>query len=319
MNLRWVLFAAALAACDVGGAAGVDAPIGAADASADADPAAPDAPRVDPLAGATAATLLQGGFQFTEGPQWRDATHDWLFTDINAATVYRYAGGATVFRMPSQNANGLALDPGGELITCEHGGRRVARGSTATPTTIADSFEGKKLNSPNDVVVRSDGTIYFTDPPYGIADNQRELDFIGVFRIAPGGQLTAERRGALTEKPNGLALSPDEHTLYVADTDAGLVRQMSVAADGSLGAATDFVHTSVGPDGLAVDAMGNLFVATNAGIEVFGPDGHRFGLVSTNLAAANVAFGGDDHRTLLVTARTELYTFTVANPGLPTH
>ena len=150
--------------------------------------------------------------------------------------------------------------------------------SDGTVTPIAEQFEGSRLNQPNDIVVRSDGTIYFTDPLYG--DYQPELDFRGVFRISPDGGLTAEHRADPAEAPNGVALSPDESQLYVANWADDLVWVFDVAADGSLSEPRTFVNTGDGPDGMAVDISGNLFVATGEGIEVFAPDGTSWGVIA---------------------------------------
>jgi gluconolactonase len=225
-----------------------------------------------------------------------------------------------VFRNPSGNSNGLALDTSGVLLACEHGNRRVSRGDGATPAPVVERFEGLRLNSPNDVTVRSDGTIYFTDPPYGIQANQRELSFMGVFRVAPGGALTAEHRGALSDRPNGIALSPDQSRLYVGDSEAHLVNVFDVAGDGALSNRRLFVNTASTPDGMAVDGDGNLFVATSAGVQVYAPGGTLWGVIPVPMQPSNVAFDGvrADGR-LLITARTAVYVVTLARGGLPNH
>lgn len=315
MGTRWIaIVAAVLAACadDAGPPQGDDARA--------LDAGGPDAAAVDPLVGAGAVTEIARGFQFVEGPQWRAVTGDLLFSDIPAATIYRWVpgGGApTVFRAASGNSNGLALDPSGTLVACEHGGRRLARGDGATPTTIVDRFEGARLNSPNDAVIRDDGTIYFTDPPFGISDPQRELAFMGTFRVTPSGAISTVRRGALAERPNGIALSPDAGVLYVGDAAQALVRAYDVDAAGATSAERTFVTTAATPDGLAVDAAGNLFVATAAGVEAYAPDGRRWGVLAVPQQPSNVGFGGADGRTLFITARTAVYQLTLANPGLP--
>ncbi|MEO5725574.1 MAG: SMP-30/gluconolactonase/LRE family protein, partial [Byssovorax sp.] len=168
---------------------------------------------VDPLVGAGAVEKVQDKFMFTEGPQWIPATKTLLFTDVPASRIYEHTPGAgiAVFREPSANSNGLALDPDGLLIACEHSGRRVSRTlADGKLVPVADAFEGKKLNSPNDVIVRKDGSVYFTDPPYGLPDpGQSELGFFGVFRVAPGGKVEAIAKDM--NRPNGIALSPDEN------------------------------------------------------------------------------------------------------------
>ena len=271
----------------------------------------------DPLVGRGEVELIDEGYEFTEGPQWMPDDGVLLFTDIPANTIHQVGvdDEITVFRRPSKFANGLAVDPEGRLIVAESGTRRVTRlESDGSVATLADHFEGARLNQPNDIVVRSDGTIYFTDPLFAAA-SEAELDFRGIFRIAPDGDLTAERRGDAKEAPNGLALSPDESLLYVTNYAADLVWVMDVAADGTLSEAQTFATTGVGPDGVAVDAAGNLFVTSRKGIEVFAPDGSRWGDIPVPRTPSNCAFGGPDGRTLFITAEGGLYRVTLANPG----
>jgi len=308
-----------VAACG-GGEGGGDPDAASGDDGDPIDCVCPDGPPVNPLDGIGQVTMVGSGYMFTEGPQWRAGAGDFLFSDIAGNTIYRWPGtGAPVqFRNPSSNSNGLALDLSGSLLACEHGMRRVSRGDGPAPSTVVATFEGSRFNSPNDVTVRSDGTIYFTDPPYGIPDNQRELSFMGVFRIAPGGNTTtAEHRGALSDRPNGIALSPDERLLYVGDSEAHVVRVFDVATDGSLSNRRMFVTPANTPDGMAVDADGNLFVATSAGVQVYSPAGTLWGVITVPMQPSNVAFGGADARTLLITARTNVYRVTLARPGLP--
>ncbi|MDI3284828.1 SMP-30/gluconolactonase/LRE family protein, partial [Polyangium sp. 15x6] len=273
---------------------------------------------VDPLVGIGTVEEVQGNFMFTEGPQWNPATKTLLFTDIPANRIYEHTpGGAiTVFREPSANTNGLAIDQNGLLVSCEHSGRRVSRElANGTLASIADAYDGKKLNSPNDVVVHSNGTVYFTDPPYGLADpGLSELGFYGVFRVSPGGEISLVADDM--ERPNGTALSPDEKTLYVADTNTRELRAWPVNADGSLGTGTKLVTTSPGPDGMAVDAKGNLFVTTSAGVEVYSPAGKLYGAIAVPQQPANCAFGGEDKKTLYITARTALYRVTLQGAGI---
>jgi gluconolactonase len=288
----------------------------AIDAPAGADASVVDAPDFgDPLAGRGNVELVQGGYMFTEGPQWREAEGDLVFSDIDGNTIYRYQPGGSPMPLvrPSNNSNGLAIDGNGALLAAEHGMRRVSRDGV----TIASSFENKMLNSPNDVVVADDGTIYFTDPPYGLDMTPSQLGFMGVFRIAPNGVLTAEFRGSDKARPNGIGISPDGRTLYVADTDDGKVYKHPIQPDGALGAREVLVTTSGNPDGFAIDIAGNLFVTTRTGVEVFSPAGARWGVIPVPMQPANCAFGDLDHRTLYITARTALYRVRLEHPGLP--
>lgn len=308
--MRWaILF---LAAC---GGSGSDNPM--VDASVDGAPGdAPPQMMFDPLPGIGQVELVRGGYMFTEGPQWREAEQDLVFTDIPANTIHRYTGAGvpTVLEMPSGNANGLAMDTSGALIAAEHGTRAVTRNNTI----IVSQFEGQNLSSPNDAVVADDGTIYFTDPPYGLMGRPRGVPFNGVYRFTPNGTLTAEYRGdANTTRPNGIGLSPDGKTLYVADTADGRVYKLAINPDGTTANRTMFVMTAGNPDGLAIDTGGNVFVTTSAGVEVFSPTGQRWGNITVPMQPANCAFGDADHKTLYITARTGLYRVRLANAGLP--
>jgi gluconolactonase len=313
-----VLVATACSAGDGGGTTEEGAtvtPTTAAPATTAAPTTTTAADSADPLIGRGEVELIKDGYQFTEGPQWMRDAGVLLFTDVTSV-IYQLAADdqITPYRKPSDQANGLAVDPEGRLLAAERATRRVTRTeSDGTVTPIAERFEGALLNQPNDIAVRSDGTIYFTDPLYG--DYRPELDFRGVFRIAPDGSLTAERRGATTEQPNGIALSPDESLLYVANWADDLVWAFDVAADGSLSEARSFVATAGGPDGMAVDTAGNLFVTTASGIEIFAPDGTLWGNVPPPRTPANVAFGGADGRTLYITAEDSLFRVTLAHPG----
>jgi gluconolactonase len=290
------------------------------DAGADA---APDAPLGDPLIGigpVTAVTTPTPAQMFLEGPQWRKAEGDWLFTNIAGNLIYRYVpgGAVTQFLAPSGMANGLAQETAGTVLAAEHEGRRISRITGTTVTAVAERFENKLFNSPNDVTVTADGTIYFTDPPYGLAGRPAELDFNGVFRIAPNGTVTAEYRGAAATRPNGVALSPDGTKVYVAFTHNGEVLSFPVMAGGALGTPTRAAMTAGGADGMAVDISGNLFVTSNNGIEVFKPDGTKWGQITVPTKPTNCAFGGADGKTLLITAPRALYQVVLQNPGLPT-
>jgi gluconolactonase len=277
-------------------------------------------PYPDPLAGTGAATQAPGSgtYQFTEGPVWL-SRGVLLFSDIPANRIYEYdplAQMVVPFRDPSGNANGLAIDGAGRLYACEGGQRRVTRTDGAV-TPIASTFNGQPFNQPNDVIVRSDGTVYFTDPNYtgqpGSQPKERVYRLTGA--ATPAAALTVV--DDTLARPNGIALSPDERTLYVADEPAARVYQYPVAGDGTVGARADFAATANSPDGMAVDDAGNVYVATQAGVEVRRPDGTLRGTVPVPEQPANCTFGGADRRTLYITARKGLYQVRLNVPGLP--
>ena len=263
------------------------------------------------------------GFKFTEGPVWNASEDFLLFSDIPANRIYKWPGNGEVdvFREPSGNSNGLTYDKEGRLIICEHGNRRLSRIELdGTYTVLADGFRGKRLNSPNDVVVKSDGTIYFTDPPYGIRPEEQELPFQGVFHLDPdSGELNLVV--ADFDRPNGLAFSPDEETLYIADSSSRRhVRAFDVRPDGALSGGRVFAEIRSelpgNPDGMKVDVEGNLYVAAAGGVWIFSEDGDHLGVIRTPETPANCAWGGEDWRTLFITARASLYRIRLGIPGV---
>jgi gluconolactonase len=269
---------------------------------------------------------LAGGFAFTEGPVWMREGF-LVFSDIPNNVVRKWdpvTGGVTDYRRPSANTNGNTLDATGRLVSCEHSGRRVSRREAdGTYTTLADRYDGKRLNSPNDVISKSDGSLYFTDPPYGLAGQdgspEKELSFNGVFRLKDGELtlLTAE----LT-RPNGLAFSPDEQILYVANSDRARMIWMAypVEADGTLGVGRVFFDVTADPrdglpDGMKIDRAGNLYCTGPAGVWVFDPGGNHLGTIEPPEVPANCHWG-DDGRTLYMTARTGLYRVKLSVDGI---
>jgi len=267
---------------------------------------------------------LETGFQFTEGPLWNASESFLLFSDIPANRIYKWSPdeGVEVFREPSGNSNGLTYDKQSRLLICEHGNRRLSRiEKDETDTVLAGKFRGKRLNSPNDIVVRSDGIIYFTDPPYGIEPHKQELPFQGVYCLDP-----EERKLTLLVddfiRPNGLAFSPDEAILYIGDssTDTRHVRGFDVDPSGTLSNGRIFVEIRSelpgNPDGMKVDIDGNLYVSAAGGIWVFSKDGESLGILRTPEIPANCAWGGEDWRTLFVTARTSIYRVKTIVPGV---
>jgi sugar lactone lactonase YvrE len=270
---------------------------------------------------------IAGGFSFTEGPVWRG--DDLLFSDIPNNRTVRYrplpeGPEITTFRHPTGNANGLTLDLQGNLIACEHSTRRVTRiDANGNVETVVDAYEGKRLNSPNDVVVRSDGVIFFTDPPYGLRHmtEGKELPFNGVYRVDLDGSvhLLADD----FERPNGLAFSPDEHTLYIDDSFHFHVRAFDVAPDGSLFGGR--VLAELKPkgdergvaDGMKIDSEGNIYCTGPGGVWILNNAGRLLGRVVMPEVTANLAWGDADWRTLYMTGSTSVYRLRLGVPGIP--
>jgi gluconolactonase len=256
--------------------------------------------------------LVADGFGFTEGPLWLPSGK-LVFSDIPKDTIYH--PDKTVFLKPSGNSNGLVLDTEDRIIACEHGNRRVSRTEKdGTVRVLADAYQGKKLNSPNDAVVRSDGVVFFTDPPYGLQKRKRELPFNGVFAIMTDGALKLLAEDF--DRPNGIALSPDEKTLYVADTEGSHIRAFGVARDGALSEGRVWCEIPH-PDGMKVDERGNVWCTAEDGVRVMNPDGKLVETVPCPQIPANCAFGGPGFDTLYITARTGLYKVACAVKGLP--
>ncbi len=285
-------------------------------------------PRFDAIVGPNPKIhKLAEGFQFTEGPVWvRDGGY-LLFSDPNANTIYQYDGTLRVFRTPSgysgadiaeykqPGSNGLTLDPAGRLTINEHGNRRVTRlEKDGSLTVLADSYQGKRLNSPNDLVYRSDGALFFTDPPFGLpkfaADPRKELAVNGVYSLHKG---KLQLVSADFSGPNGIAFSPDEKLLYVANWDdkAKVIRRYPVRPDATLGPGELFFDMTAAPgedalDGLKVDTQGNLYASGPGGLWVIAADGTHLGTIVPPKHPHNFAWG-DDGRTLYLCAREALY------------
>jgi gluconolactonase len=258
--------------------------------------------------------LLAQGFQFTEGPlELPDGSL--LFEDIKAERTHHLGldGKARVLREKTGAANGQTFGPGGLIYFCEQNGRRISRmkpDGTAVETVV-ETYQGKRLNSPNDIVGRSDGRLYFTDPSYGVAPADKELPYHGVFSLDPSGELRLELDDF--EKPNGLAFSPDEATLYICDTAKYHVRAFSVDPSGAVDPASGRVFATQdpgkpgGPDGMKVDRDGRVYVAVALGVWVYEPDGRLLGILGVPERPSNLAWRGHDAATLAMTAVDKVY------------
>lgn len=287
--------------------------------------------------------VLAGGFKWTEGPVWDKKTAALLFTDIPNNRVMRWspADGLKEFLKPSgytgaapftgyePGANGLAFDKDGSLILCQHGDRRVSRlGKDGKFQTLVDKYQGRRLNSPNDLIFHSNGDLYFTDPPYGLPkqmeDPGKELDFQGVYRLRPNGELTLLTKEM--SRPNGIGLSPDQKTLYVANSDPARAVWMAfpLGADGTVSGPGRQIHDSTPevaakkpglPDGLRVDQRGNIFATGPDGVFVFAPDFTLLGKIVIGDKNANCAFGNDGS-TLYICANDKLVRVRTTTKGL---
>ncbi|MBN1898402.1 MAG: SMP-30/gluconolactonase/LRE family protein [Spirochaetes bacterium] len=253
------------------------------------------------------------GFQFTEGPVWVNEKGGYLiFSDVRANELKKYSkkDGIVTFRKPSHNANGNFLDPQGRLYTCEHSARRVTiRDQKGGIRVLVDHYRKKRFNSPNDIVVRSDGTVWFTDPTYGLEDkSQKELEGNYVFYFDPE---TKEIKIAAKDfdMPNGLCFSPDETKLYIADSGKPHhIRVFDVHAEGALKNGRVFCESDGnGPDGIRVDNDGRLYITAGDGIHIFTPEGSLIGKILTPVQPTNLCFGGSEKNILFITARSKLY------------
>lgn len=259
---------------------------------------------------------IWGGFQFVEGPVWVD-TLGLLFSDIDGNTVYRWSLDSTIseYLSPSGNSNGLALDKQGRLLLAQHGERQVARQEdNGTLTPLATHYEGKRLNSPNDLAVRSDGSIFFTDPPYGISSAQAELGFNGIYRISPAGDL--QLLDNTFYRPNGIAFSPDESKLYVAECEATRIYVWDVVNDSTIANKRVFADISLsgGFDGMKLDSAGFLYSTGPTGIWIFSPEGESVDTIKVPEQTTNCGWGGAQRDVLYVTSGKSIYSIRKGNP-----
>ncbi len=270
----------------------------------------------------TEAERLATGFVFTEGPLWHPDGF-YYFVDVRSSVLYRLTPGRApeVVRDNTGGGNGTTFDLEGRLVICEGDNRRVMRtAADGRLEVLMDRFEGKRLNRPNDVVCRSDGSIYFTDPGLRVPLAEREVPHAGVYRVAPDGAITLV---VDCEYPNGLCFSPDERVLYVANTRwTQYIHAIELDARGAMVRRRIFADMSSDetdgvPDGMKMDAEGRVYCTGPGGTWVFAPDGTRLGIIRTPEVPANLAFGGPDLRTLFFTARTSVYSLRVKVPGQP--
>jgi gluconolactonase len=282
------------------------------------------ADNLDQIVESSTAECLATGFVFTEGPLWHPEGY-WLFVDVRRepGAIFKLVPGGQpeIYREPSNGSNGLTFDLEGRLVMCEGDGRRMSRREQdGSITALAEQWDGKRLNRPNDVVCHSDGSIYFTNPGGRVPAEEREIDFSGVHRIAPDGTVTAAITD--TEYPNGLAFSPDETVLYVTNTREKMyIAAYDVMPDGSASNGRVFADMTSEepdgvPDGMKVDSVGNVYSTGPGGCWVFDPEGNHLGIIRLPEIPANCAWGGPDNRTMFFTARTSVYTLRMQNTGI---
>lgn len=262
---------------------------------------------------------ISTGHRFTEGPYWHPEG-TLYFSDIPADRIYRWTpqSGSEVWVEPSGNANGIAGDLTDNMVVAQHAGRVSRLSRNGNLEVIVDQYEGKRLNSPNDLTVHSSGTIFFTDPPFGVTEEERQLEISGVFRYTPSGELVLIYDGF--DRPNGAVLSPDESLLYVNDSATGNIIVLDVDAAGNATNPRQFA--TVGPsssggaaDGMVVDSDGRLYSTGPAGISVFNPDGEHLEDISFPQRVTNMDWGGPENRTLFVTSVDKVYSLQTAVQG----
>lgn len=261
---------------------------------------------------------ITSGYEFTEGPLWHNSGY-LLFSDIPANIVYQWmpGEGAVEYLNPSGHSNGLTFDQNGRLLLAQHDGAisRLTEGDELE--TVVDNYEGKRLNSPNDLVVKSDGSIYFTDPPYGVSDAEQELDVNGVYRYSENGglQLLVED----FNRPNGIVFSPDEDKLYVNDTSNNQIRVYRVNNDGTLSDEEIFAtmegDEAGAADGMKVDVEGNLYTTGPGGVWIFSPEGELIQQVKMPVRITNLAWGGSGDSTLFMTSPDAVYKIETTQTG----
>jgi len=269
----------------------------------------------------TGIETISDMFEFTEGPIWHPYQHHLTFSDIPADRLYRWHAekGITIYREPSNMANGNTFDKSGRILTCEHATSRVTRDDNGKIEVLASHYEGKELNSPNDIIVREDGAILFTDPTYGRqgrhgTSRDVELGFQGVYLLDPETRELALLAKDFTS-PNGLCLGLDQETLFIADTQQRHIRRFHLQGNEPKGG--EVFAMSPAPDGLKIDSKGNLYAGGPGGVYVYHrDDGSHLGIIQTPGFCANFTWGGEDMRTFFMTASNSLFTTRVVIPGV---
>ncbi len=273
------------------------------------DPDVIDVAQTNPLENIGELELIASDFGFLEGPVYRSDEDALYFSDIAANTIFRRGADGIIapFR-ENQPTNGLVFDSQNRLLIATQSGRTLSRlDESGSIMVLADRFNEALLNSPNDIALHTNGDVYFTDPPYGIDPELSDVGCAGVYRLQADGNLSRFWCNGIDTRPNGIAFSPDQETLYVAFTRSGQILRWSVAQDGSTGEMDTFVTTAGGADGMVIDGNGNLFITSRAGIEVFAADGTRWGEISVPEQTTNCTLGGAEGKTLFITGRTSLY------------
>jgi gluconolactonase len=297
-------------------------------------------PRFDPLVPKEAQVeKIADGFTWVEGPVWHKQGGYLLFSDIPTNSIYKWTptegislflknsgySGSTLFAGKEPGSNGLTLDADGRLVLCRHGDRQIGRlEADGTISTVADRYDGHRINSPNDLAFKSNGDLYFTDPPFGLPmlfDDPDKAPVQGVYRVASDGTVT--RLITDIKAPNGIAFSPDEKTLYVSDVDPKRAAWLAydVMDDGTVANGRVFFDATrwrkdpfFGPDGFKVDKQGNIFGARPGGLSVIAPDGTLLGTIETGRPTSNVAWGEDGH-TLFITGGASVYRLRLTTTG----
>lgn len=255
--------------------------------------------------------IITGDYQFTEGPYWHPDGF-LIFSDIPANTVYRWSedSGADVFLEPSGNSNGIQADLDGNIILAQHQGSVSKLDQDGELTVLVDNYEGNRLNSPNDIAVHSNGNIYFTDPPFGVDEEDREIDFSGVYKLSPVGELTLIYDELAL--PNGLVFSSDESQFFLNDSETGDILIFQVGQDGMPNSPQLFANVGEmssmgGADGMVTDLRGNLFTTGPNGLTIFNQDGEQLHLIEFDEQITNLEWGGEDLNELFITGSDNVY------------